>query len=147
MRRVKKRHAIGNSDALHRGANVGVLAHIAMRRLDGDFRCASSNQRRRILAERQVAPFHVRSLAAAIGLRLTGGDLRELRKVAATAIADHNLDAPASTEYLARTAGVTMRAAIADHLAERCSQKGARLLRRCDRRSFPRPVSSRGGVC
>jgi hypothetical protein len=138
-RAKKKGHAIGNGDAPHRGANVGVLAHIALRQLDADLRCAPSNQCRRILAERQVAPFHVRSLAAGIGLRLTGNDLRELRKVAATALADHDLDAPASTEHLATAAGVAMRAAIADHLAERCSQKGTRLLRRVTDGRFPDP--------
>jgi len=140
MGRAKKEgHAIDNGYAPHRGANVGVLAHIAMRQLDADLRCAPADQRRRILAKRQVAPFHVRSLAAAIGLRLSGKDLRELRKVAATALADHDLDAPASTEHLARIAGVAMRAAIADHLAERCSQKGTRLLRRVTDGRFPDP--------
>jgi hypothetical protein len=131
MGRAKKSdRAIRSNDPLRRGANLGVLARIEMRQLDAGLRSASSSQRRRILAERQVDPFHVRSLAAAIGLRLTDDDLDELRRVAATALRAHDLDAPASTEYLATTAGAAMRTVIAGHLAQRCSQKGTRLLQR-----------------
>ncbi len=128
---------IGDGHAPCRGAYVGVLPHIEMRQLDAVLRCAPSNQYRRILAERQVAPFHVRSLAAAIGLRLTGNDLHELRQVAARALSHHDLDARASTEHLATMAGVAMRAAIADYLAERCSQKGTRLVRRVTEGRLP----------
>jgi hypothetical protein len=144
MGRAKKMgHATANGNATHRyapqGAHVDVLAHIAMRQLDADLRSTPRNQWPGILAERQVAPSHVRSLAAGIGLRLTTKDLRELRQIAATALADHDLDAPASTEQLATTAGAAMRAAIAGHLAHRCSQMGTNLLRRATGRRLPDP--------
>lgn len=90
-----------------------------------------------ILAERQVAPFHVRALGATLGLRLTGGNLFELRQVAAAALATCDLEIP--TEELARTAGAAMRAAIADNLAKRCSLGGTRLLRRVTGGRLPDP--------
>jgi hypothetical protein len=110
-----------------------------MRKLYDQLQNAPSPEWPRILAEAQVASYHVGALAGAVGLRVTEGDLAELRRVAAGAVDGCDLTAASSMSQLVEEAGSAMREAVAGQLALRCLQGGSGLQRRVTGGVLPDP--------
>jgi hypothetical protein len=125
--------------AVPRGKKVDVLRHIATRKLYEQLQNAPSPEWPRILAETQVAAYHVGALAGGVGLRVTERDLAELRRVAAGAIDGRDLTAASSMSQLVEEAGSAMREAVAWQLALRCRQGGSGLQRRVTGGVLPDP--------
>jgi hypothetical protein len=98
-----------------------------MRKLYDQLQNAPSPDWPRILAEAQIAAYHVSALAGAVGVRVTEGDLVELRHVAAAALDGCDLTAASSMAQLVEQAGSAMREAVAGQLAVGCVQGGSEL--------------------
>ena len=112
------------------GENIDILGHVAVRELFYELQAAPTRTWPRILAERQVASYHVTAGGKALGLRVTKKDLAHLRRIAEAALKDRDLESASTMTELVAQSGEAMRKAVAHELAARCAAGGPELARR-----------------
>jgi hypothetical protein len=110
-----------------RGENVNILGHIAIRELYLELETAPTRCWPRILAERQVASYHVTAIGKVLGVRVTKKDIAQLRSIAAAALEACDLAAASTMTELVAESGALMREAAAYELATRCTRNGEEL--------------------
>jgi hypothetical protein len=101
-----------------------IFPALALVRLRADLNAADDDDRSAILAARQVSSDHVRALGRSVGLTLGPSDVVELQSHAQAVVRRAHLDLRDPSDAALASAGVAMRAAVADRLARRCHERG-----------------------